>query len=149
LNRGAVSKETGKTREWYQRRTQPSLDARKPDRPDSQPASLDDLEAQRESERRYGHKRASKLFHDLIRWELYKIKEVMTLLRAEQRDILNRGKFDPFTVELLMAEDSALTDVRKGEVLRDPKLRPFYIHPLLDPNRILQLEKEEIDVAEF
>jgi hypothetical protein len=84
------------------------------------------------------------MFHDLLRWEQHKIKEIMTLLRAEQRDILNRGKFDPFENELVMDEDSVLTDVRRGEVLKDPKQRPFYIHPLLHPNRILQVEQSEI-----
>lgn len=64
----------------------------------------------------------------------------MMLLRAEQRDILNRGKFDPFENELVMDKDAVLTDVRRGEVLKDPKQRPSYIHPLLDPNRILQVE---------
>ena len=68
----------------------------------------------------------------------------MTLLRAEQRDILNRGKFLPFDKELVMNDDSVLTDVRRGEVLKDPKQRPTYIHPLLDPNRILQVEQGEI-----
>jgi hypothetical protein len=128
---------------WYARRS--SFDARKPNRPDSQPASLDDLETQGESDRRY-RKRPSKMFRDLLRWEQHKIKEVMTLLRAEQREIQSHGKFDPLTVELIMNEDSSLADeqgevlVHQGEVLRDPKLRPFYIHPLLNPNRILQAE---------
>jgi len=126
---------------WYARRS--SFDARKLDRPDSQPMSLDDLETERESDRRY-NKRPSKMFRDLLHWEQHKIREIMANLRADQRDIRRRGKFEPFTKELVMGEDAVLTDVRKGEVLRDPKLRPFYIHPLLDPNRILQIEQGEI-----
>jgi len=143
LNPRSVPNGTGaKTRGWYQRRNQ-EPHARKPDRPDSQPTSLNDLAAQGESDRRY-QKRPSKMFHDLLRWELHRIREVMTLLRAEQRDILNRGKFLPFDKELVMNDDSVLTDVRRGEVLKDPKQRPTYIHPLLDPNRILQVEQGEI-----
>jgi len=143
LNHESVPNGTGKKfRGWYQRRNQEPY-TRHSNRPDSQPASLDDLVTQGESDRRY-NKRPSKMFHDLLRWEQHKIKEIMTLLRAEQRDILNRGKFDPFENELVMDEDSVLTDVRRGEVLKDPKQRPFYIHPLLHPNRILQVEQSEI-----
>jgi len=112
---------------WYERRNN-HADAKKPS---NHAASLDDLEIQRESDAQ-GHKKLSKLFHDLIRWELHRTKQIMTQIRAEQLDAISRGQYDPFTIETISREDAALSDVQRGDVLRDVKIRPTgYVHPLL------------------
>jgi hypothetical protein len=128
---------------WYQRRNN-HADANKPS---NHAASLDDLELARESTAQ-GHKKPSKLFHDLIRWELHRTKQIMTQIRAEQLDAISRGQYDPFTIETISKEDAALSDVQRGDVLRDVKIRPTgYVHPLLRPPSIKELKEREENVV--
>jgi hypothetical protein len=114
---------------WYERRNNHA----DPKKPSNHAASLDDLEIQRESDAQ-GHKKLSKLFHDLIRWELHKEKKIMEEIRAEQREAKSRGQYDPLTIETISKEDAILSDVQRGDVLRDVKIRPNgYVHPRLRP----------------
>jgi len=128
---------------WAQRRNN-HADANKPS---NHVASLDDLEVQRESAAQY-HKNPSKIFHDLIRWELHRTKQIMTQIRAEQLDAISRGQYDPFTIETISKEDAALSDVQCGDVLRDVKIRPTgYVHPRLRPPSIKELKEREENVV--
>ena len=123
---------------WYERRNN-HADAKKPR---SHAASLDDLEVQRESAAQY-QKKPSKIFHDLIRWELHRTKQIMTQIRAEQLDAISRGQYDPFTIETISKEDAALSDVQRGDVLRDVKQRPAYVHPRLRPPSQKEMKERE------
>lgn len=128
---------------WYERRNN-HADANKPS---NHAASLDDLEVQRESERR-GHKRPSKIFHDLFRWELYKEKKIMAEIRRQQVEANSLGTYDPFTIETISKEDAALSDVQRGDVLRDVKIRPTgYVHPRLRPPSPKELKEREENVV--
>jgi hypothetical protein len=101
------------------------------------PESLDDLEIHRESDRR-GQKRPSKIFYDLFRWELHKIKEIMAEIRSQQLEALSLGSYDPLALETIASDDAVLSDVSNGDVLRDPKIRPAgYVHPVLRPPLIV------------
>ena len=127
---------------WYERRNN-HADAKKPK---SHAVSLDDLEVQRESDANY-HKKSSKLFHDLIRWELHKINRIMSVIRAEQLDAISRGQYDPLTIETISKEDAALSDVQRGDVLRDVKIRPTgYVHPRLRPPSLKEIKEREENV---
>ena len=128
---------------WYERRNN-HADVNKPS---NHAASLDDLEVQRESERR-GHKRPSKIFHDLFRWELYKEKKIMAEIRRQQVEANSLGTYDPFAIETISREDAALSDVQRGDVLRDVKIRPTgYVHPRLRPPSIKELKEREENVV--
>jgi hypothetical protein len=112
---------------WAYHRNRATSASQKTIRPDS----LDDLEIQRESERR-GHKRPSKIFYDLFRWELHKIKKIMAEIRRQQIEALSLGSYDPLAIETIAQNDALLSDVTNGDVLRDPKIRPTgYVHPVL------------------
>ena len=112
---------------WAYHDARADISAQKPCRQDS----LDDLEIQRESERR-GHKKPSKIFYDLFRWELHKIKKIMNEIRAQQLEALSLGSYDPLAIETIAQDDALFSDVTNGDVLRDPKIRPVgYVHPVL------------------
>jgi len=128
---------------WYERRNN-HADAKKPS---SHAASLDDLEVQRESERR-GHKRPSKIFYDLFRWELYKEKKIMAEIHREQVEANSRGQYDPLTIETISKEDAILSDVQRGDVLRDVKIRPTgYVHPRLRPPSQKEIKERQENVV--
>jgi len=131
---------------WHQRKKENSTRAKKPN---SHAASLDDLEVQRESAAQ-GHKKLSKLFHDLIRWELHRIKRIMSMIRAEQLDAISRGLYDPLTIETVSKEDAALSDVQRGDVLRDVKIRPTgYVHPRLRPPSPKEVKEREENAVRY
>lgn len=119
----------------YHRRDRNISASQKPCRPDS----LDDLEMKRESERR-GHKRPSKIFYDLFRWELYKIKKIMAEIRQQQLEAVSLGTYDPLAMETIANDDALLSDVHDGDVLRDPKIRPSgYLHPVLRTPLVVEI----------
>jgi len=125
---------------WAQRR-----DGARDNQPSSR-ESLDDLEVKRESESRY-HKRPSKIFHDLIRWELHQIREYLADLRFQHREARSHGCYDPLAIETYAREHAALSDVERGDVLKDPKIRPAgYVHPALRMPLVIVTKKEERDV---
>ena len=124
---------------WYELRTQHPAQH-------SQPDPLDDLNTMRESVHRAARKRPSKFFHDLLRWEMKRIREIMTALRAEKREALSKGVYDPLEIETdFRAENGTwLTkdQIEHGDVLRDPKVRPSgYVHPILRTNFETEIEK--------
>jgi len=128
---------------WYERRNNHA----DPKPPSNHAASLDDLELVRESATQ-GHKKLSKVFHDLIRWELYKNKKIMAEISAEQREAKSHGQYDPLTIETISREDAILSDVQRGDVLRDVKIRPNgYVHPLLRPPSQKELKEREENVV--
>ena len=128
---------------WYQRRNN-HADANKPS---NHAASLDDLELARESTAQY-HKKPSKIFYDLFRWELHKEKKIMAEIRAEQLDAISHGQYDPLTIETISKEDAALSDVQRGDVLRDVKIRPTgYVHPRLRPPSLKEIKEREENVV--
>jgi len=125
---------------WYELRNSPDA---KP----SQPRLLDDLEIERESSARY-HKKPSKIFHDLIRWEIHQVRPIMAAIRAEQLDAISRGQYDPLAIETISKEDGALSDVQRGDVLRDVKIRPTgYVHPRLRPPSLKEIKEREENVV--
>jgi hypothetical protein len=130
---------------WYARRNN-HADAKKPS---SHAASLDDLEVQRESSVRY-HKKPSKIFHDLIRWEIHQVRPIMAEIRAEQLDIISRGRYDPLTIETISKDDAALSDVQRGDVLRDVKIRPSgYVHPRLRPPSVKEVKERQENARRY
>lgn len=125
---------------WYELRTQSA------NQPNSQPDPLDDLNTMRESAKRAARKRPSKFFHDLLRWEMNRIREIMAGLRAERLEALQKSKYDPLAIETdFVAEDGTWLDptqIEHGDVLRDPKVRPAgYVHPILRVNFETEIEK--------
>jgi len=131
---------------WHQRKSNNDANAKKHR---SHAASLDDLEVQRESAAQY-HKKLSKLFHDLIRWELHRIKRIMSVIRAEQLDAISRSQYDPLTIETISKEDAVLSDVQCGDVLRDLKIRPTgYVHPRLRPPSPKEVKEREENAVRY
>jgi hypothetical protein len=101
----------------------------------------------RESERR-GHKRPSKIFYDLFRWELYRIKKIMAEIRQQQLEAVSLGTYDPLAMETVANDDALLSDVHDGDVLRDPKIRPSgYLHPVLRTPSEKELEERKENVV--
>jgi len=128
---------------WYELRNN-RADAKKPS---SHAASLDDLEIQRESAAKY-HKKPSKIFHDLIRWEMHQFQSIIATFRAEQLDAISRGQYDPLVIETISKEDAILSDVKRGDVLRDVKIRPSgYVHPRLRPPSLKEVKEKQENVA--
>jgi hypothetical protein len=127
---------------WAHRQNHATSASEKPCRPDS----LDDLEIQRESERK-GHKKPSKIFYDLFRWELHKIKKIMAEIRRQQLEAISLGSYDPLAIETIAQNDALFSDVTNGDVLRDPKIRPSgYVHPVLRTPSIERRQENWIQV---
>ena len=60
------------------------------------------------------------------------VHEIMVALRAERMEALSRGVYDPLAMETDLTSDTVLSDAKRGDVLRDPKIRPAgYVHPIL------------------
>lgn len=108
--------------EWYQRsHIEPAKT--------SQASSLNDLSLDRESERRFT-KKPSKVFRDWLRWEQRQLKFMMADLERQKREAFENATYDPLEMERVVNDDCRLSDVKRGDVLLDPK-RPGYCHPLL------------------
>lgn len=115
--------------------------------PNSHAASLDDLEIQRESEKKYD-KKPSKILHDFIRWEIHQFRRIMKVIHAEQLDAISRGQYDPLVIETFSAQDAVLSDVRCGDVLRDVKIRPTgYVHPRLRAPSLKEIKERQENVV--
>ena len=72
----------------------------------------------------------------------------MAEIRREQVEANSLGTYDPFTIETISKEDAALSDVQRGDVLRDVKIRPNgYVHPLLRPPSQKELKEREENVV--
>lgn len=108
---------------WYQH-SRSDIQTSKP----NLASSLDDLDLDRESERRFT-KKPSKVFRDWLRWEQHQLKQMMADLQRQQQEIIANATYDPLELETVIMENSVLSDVGEGEVLRDPKRN--YSHPLL------------------
>ena len=128
---------------WYELRNN-RADAKKPS---SHATSLDDLEIQREGSATY-HKKPSKIFHDLIRWEMHQFGRILAAIRAEKLDAISRGQYDPLVIETISKEDAILSDVKCGDVLRDVKIRPSgYVHPRLRPPSLKEVKEKQENVV--
>lgn len=127
---------------WYQRRNSDRIKS-------SQPPTLDDLEIQQERTAQY-HKKPSKIFHDLIRWEIHQVRPIIAAIRAEQLDAISRGQYDPLAIETISKEDAALSDVQRGDVLRDVKIRPSgYVHPRLRPPSVKEVKERKENARRY
>ena len=74
----------------------------------------------------------------------------MSLIRAEQLDAISRGLYDPLTIETVSKEDALLSDVQRGDVLRDVKIRPSgYVHPRLRPPSPKEVKEREENAVRY